>query len=86
MCCSPTLTLLPFNTVFVAVYHLPPNYLQCYDIGNALDKGLEIDAIYLDLTRAFGTVCHSRLLCKLQALGISGSLLSWFSDYLSSRR
>ena len=57
-----------------------------HDIGIALDKGLEIDAIYLDLTRSFGTVCHSRLLCKLQALGISGSLLSWFSDYLSSRR
>ena len=26
------------------------------------------------------------LLCKLEAVGISGSLLSWFSSYLSNRR
>ena len=55
-----------------------------HDIGKALDSGHEIDVLYLDLTRAFDTVCHSRLLCKLYALGLSCSLLSWFTDYLSS--
>lgn len=57
-----------------------------HDIGRSLDRGDEIDVIYLDLTRAFDTVCHSRLLLKLQRFGIAGSLLSWFSDYLSSRQ
>ena len=57
-----------------------------HDIGRSLDRGVEIDVIYLDLTRAFDTVCHSRLLLKLQRYGIAGSLLSWFSDYLSSRQ
>ena len=33
-----------------------------HDIGRSLDRGVEIDVIYLDLTRAFDTVCHSRLL------------------------
>ena len=57
-----------------------------YDIGRALDRGAEIDLIYLDITRAFDTVCHFHLLRKLQDLGISGSLFRWLSDYLSSRR
>ena len=56
------------------------------DIGRSLDRSTEIDVIHLHLTLAFNTACHSRLLLKLQIIfyGIAGSLLSWFTDYLSS--
>ena len=31
-------------------------------------------------------MCHVRLLCKLQHLGVSGPLLLWFKNYLSGRK
>ena len=30
-------------------------------------------------------VCHSKLLRKLESVGIGGKLLSWMNDYLSNR-
>ena len=50
---------------------------------SALGNGDEIDLAYvnLNLIHAFDSVCHSILLCKPQDIGISGSLLFWFSDY-----
>ena len=39
----------------------------------------------LDLAKAFDSVPHHRLLLKLECLGISGNLLSWFNSFLTSR-
>ena len=36
----------------------------------------------LDLAKAFDSVPHSRLLLKLESLGIQGNLLSWFKSFL----
>ena len=41
--------------------------------------------IYLDLKKAFGTVNHSILLKKPEIYGIRGTILKWFSSYLSNR-
>lgn len=41
--------------------------------------------IYLDFAKAFDSVDHKILLAKLEAFGISGDLLAWFSDYLTGR-
>ena len=57
-----------------------------HDVGKALDSGHETDMIYLDFSKAFDSVSHQNLLLKLKQHGISGSLLSWFSDYLNERR
>lgn len=51
----------------------------------ALDKRLEVDAVYTDFSSAFDKVDHSLLLSKLEYNGIHGSLLNWFSSYLSRR-
>ena len=51
-----------------------------------LDAGIGIDVIYLDYKKAFDTVPHKRLLTKLQALGIDGSLLKWIEVFLSNRQ
>ena len=56
-----------------------------HDIGQALDKGLESDIIYLDFEKAFDSVCHSKLLAKLERYGIRDHLLKWFSSYLNGR-
>ena len=63
---------------------------QLTDIYNtfckALDEGKEVRAIFCDISKAFDRVWHKGLLFKLNSVGICGSLLSWFTDYLDSRK
>ena len=51
-----------------------------------LDDGLPFDIVYFDFAKAFDKVCHKRLVTKLQAAGIWGTLLDWIQDWLSRRR
>ena len=41
-----------------------------YDIGGALDRGIETDIIYLDFAKAFDSVCPAKLVSKLSTFGI----------------
>ena len=63
---------------------------QLVDIYNtfcrALDDDKEVRAIFCDISKAFDRVWHKVLLFKLQSVGISGSLLQWFTDYLYNRK
>lgn len=54
-------------------------------IGQYLDKNIQTDLIYLDFAKAFDSVDHKILLAKLNAYGVSGQLLDWFTDYLTGR-
>ena len=56
------------------------------DWTEMLDTGVSIDAIYLDFSKAFGSVPHERLLLKLKAQGINGQLLAWFRAFFKDRR
>jgi hypothetical protein len=51
-----------------------------------LDEGSEVDAVYLDLSKAFDTVPHMRLLQKIEALGVQGEGLAWIRDFLIGRK
>ena len=42
--------------------------------------------IFIDLQKAFDTVDHKILLCKLQHYGIRGLPLKWFTNYLTNRQ
>ena len=42
--------------------------------------------IFCDIRKAFDRVWHKGLLFKLKSSGVSGSLLTWFSDYLTDRK
>ena len=42
--------------------------------------------MFCDICKAFDRVWLRGLLYKLESAGISGSLLSWFKDYLNDRK
>ena len=50
-----------------------------------VDKGLLVGADFIDLSKAFDTTSHARILDKLPSYGIAGRELSWMSSYLFSR-
>ncbi len=51
----------------------------------ALDKGYDIDVVYMDYMKAFDTVPHRRLINKLQSYVIHSQLIEWIQDFLSGR-
>ena len=60
--------------------------LTHYDnIISLLEKGVNVDTIYLDFAKAFDKVDHSIVLKKLTLLGIRGKVLSWIESFLTNR-
>ena len=57
-----------------------------HDIYQSLDDGLEIRAVFLDISKAFDKVWHEGLFFKLQQNGISGNLLNVITDFLYQRK
>ena len=55
-------------------------------IGGELDHGKQIDVLYLDMSKAFDRVSHTKLLHRLRQFGFRGNILKWFRSYLSNRR
>ena len=52
----------------------------------AFDDGKEVRAIFFDISKAFDRVWHQGLLYQLQTVGITGSLVLWFTNYLHNRK
>ena len=44
-----------------------------------------VDGVYIDLSKAFDTISHKKLLLKLQAYDTQGSLLKWIGSFSSDR-
>ena len=62
------------------------NLLEVLDyIGRILDNGGQVDTIYLDMSKAFDRINHRKLINKLRNYGCGGSLLKWFTSYLTGR-
>ena len=51
-----------------------------------VDKGNLVGACFIDLSKAFDTISHSKLLAKLPKYGIHDRELDWFTDYLFGRK
>ena len=51
-----------------------------------LDDEERFDVIYLDFSKAFDKVCHSRLMVKLEEVGVTGKVLDWLGDWLKGRK
>lgn len=54
-------------------------------ITEALEEGIQVDAIYTDYSKAFDRIQHNTLLGKLYDIGIRGDLFRWFTSYIENR-
>jgi len=57
-------------------------YQQNKKVVNQIDAGDPVDVIYLDFQKAFDKVPHRRLLQKLRAYGIAGSITNSIENWL----
>ncbi len=54
-------------------------------IFRAMDEKKVTAMVLIDLSKAFDSICHERLLQKLQSVGASSSGVDWFQSYLCDR-
>jgi hypothetical protein len=60
--------------------------LNFYDnITDCVDRGLVIDSIFFDFSKAFDSVPHDVLMSRLYDYGIQGNLLQWIHSFLFNR-
>ena len=55
-------------------------------VTKAIDDGLSVDVVYLDLAKAFDKVPHERLIRKLTSHGIEGDVRRWLENWLKGRQ
>ena len=61
--------------------------VHLYDsISEAFDRGLKVQMVFGDISKAFDKVWHAGLLFKLKNMGVTEELLAWISNYLCDRQ
>ena len=55
-------------------------------VTGCIDSGNSVDVVFLDFTKAFDKIPHSRLAAKLRSHGIDGKLLCWIMEWLKDRK
>ena len=60
----------------------PPSGLKY--VADNIEQKKHVIGVFLDLSKAFDTICHCKLLVKLQNYGIRGNCLELIKSYLSS--
>lgn len=53
------------------------------DVLSILDRGSQIDCVFLDFCKAFDKVPHKRLLFKLSQLNLDPNVLSWITCFFN---
>ena len=54
-------------------------------VKEAMEAGYQVDALYLDFSKAFDCLNHVLMIEKLAKYGVSRSALKWFHSYLTGR-
>ena len=53
--------------------------------SEAINKRQRVDSVYIDFSKAFDTVSHTKLLLKLNAYGFEYEILNWIASFLQGR-
>ncbi len=56
------------------------------DSTRSRDKGMNVDILILDFSKAFNTLPHARLLKKLKSYGINGNIGGWIEAWLTDHQ
>lgn len=64
-----------------------PTNLLVYQLfySPLLNVNFKVDAVWIDLLKAFDNICHPRLIHKLKLMGICAKRLKKITSYLSGR-
>jgi hypothetical protein len=74
--------LTPNQHGFLAKRSTCIQFMECtYDWTVALNVRNSADVVFIDLNKTSDSVCHSKLIIKLQSMGIGGKVLAWISSY-----
>ncbi len=49
------------------------------------DQGEPVDVVYLDFSKAFGSLCHRLLIKKMEATGVHPKIYRWVEEFLNNR-
>ena len=62
------------------------NLLTFYEeVISHLDKGRQVDVVYLDFAKAFDTVTHKCLLYKVRFVSMDHRVSTWIENWLQGR-
>lgn len=85
--------LLRNNLISVYQHGFIKNRFSCTQLIDSLDewtKALndkkQVDVIHIDFVKAFDSICHRKLLMKLESFGINYELLTWIREFICGRR
>ena len=68
---------------FLARKSTVTNMLSCMNDWTCAQMNRSSVAVaYIDFQKAFDSVCHAKLFCKLESIGFTGNLLQWLVNFL----
>jgi hypothetical protein len=71
---------------FIKHHSTASNLMECiHDWQVGLNSHQQTDVVYIDFSKAFDSIVHSKLLFKLSLHGIDGPLLKWIDIFLANR-
>ena len=85
--------LLTSNILSEYQFGFIPNRSTCSQLLTTLnhwftniDQGINVDIVYTDISKAFYTVSHKKLLDVLKSYGILNNVLNWIQTFICNRK